>query len=115
MNWGGLSTPEIQAMYEEAIEFFKADAERHKSNGRQVYSEEVFHHLEVIEERVRRLSNTVNAVLHPGKRGVVVGRKGRKVIVGQTLYPSLRTAALSLGVSKHAVNLMIRDGEAKFA
>ena len=114
MNWGGLSTPDIQGMYEEAIEFFKADAERHKKNGRQVYSEEVAHYVEVIEERVRRLSNTVNAVLHPGDKAVV-GRKGRKVIVGQTLYPSLRTAALSLGVSKHAVNLMIRDGEAKFA
>jgi hypothetical protein len=63
INWGGLSTKAIDKMYEEAISFLKSDVDRHATNGRQVYSKELHFHLEVVEERVRRLRNTVNAMM----------------------------------------------------
>ena len=118
MNWGGLSTQSIQEMYDDAIEFLKADARRHEANGRQVYAKELKYHLEVIEERVRRQTNTVKALMpmtttYTPKGKNPWGRKGMKVKVGEKLYPSMTAAAKELGCNKHTISRMIRDGEAQ--
>lgn len=54
MNFQGLNKADVRDLYHDALAFFKADAERHKRNGRQVYSEEIKHHIEAVEEWVRR-------------------------------------------------------------
>ena len=63
INWGGINTKALEKMYDEAVEFLKKDADRHATNGRQVYSQELHFHLEVVDERVRRLSNTMKALM----------------------------------------------------
>lgn len=113
MNWSGISAGAVDEMYEEALEFFRIDAGRHQEHGRQTYSDEIKHHLGVIEEKVRRLSGKVHAVAPPKPYQA----KGYRiaVVVGGKRYESVARAAAALGVHKWVINRMIRDGEAQRA
>ena len=114
MNWGGLNTKDLEDLYQEALEFLKADSKRHESHGRHVYAEELKHHLEVVEEKVRRLQNTVNALM-PSQSATSTTRPklGMMVKIGDRVYKSLTDAARDRGVNKHTISRMIRDGEAQ--
>lgn len=113
INWGGLSTKTIDEMYRDALEFFSTDSNRHLTNGRQTYAQEIKHHLEVIEERVRRLQNAANALMKVS--GANKRKAGIRVVVDGETFVSIRHACDALGCHKSTINRMLRDGEAKRA
>lgn len=112
INWGGINTGDLNEMYEEALEFFRADIKRHHSAGRHIYSKELAYHLDVIEERVRRSTNTVKALMPTTSKGNV-GRRGRGIIIDGVAYKSRHVAAITLGKSKSDIIQMLIRGEAQ--
>ena len=62
IDLAGASTKALDDMYREAITYFTNLAEGHEKQGRAGFSQEIKWQVEVIEERLRRLQNTIKAL-----------------------------------------------------
>jgi len=63
IDLAGVNTKALDELTEEAFTFFERSAEIDKLYNRPGHSQETLEHLEVIKERIRRLQNTVNALM----------------------------------------------------